>query len=59
MAKPNFIILGKIARKEISITNRHKETIDKLVSLGYIISNDGEWTLTSEGEEALREYENE
>ena len=58
MAKPNYNILGKIYRKEISITNRHKETIDKLVSLGYIISNGGEWTLTSEGKDALREFEN-
>ena len=43
MAKPNFTILGKIHRNEISISNKHKDTLDKLISLGYINNIDGEW----------------
>ncbi len=55
--KPNMVILGKIHRNEISITNRHKETLDRLKGTGYITSDNGVWTLTDEGIDALSKYE--
>lgn len=57
MAKPNFTILGKIHRNEISISNKHKDTLDKLISLGYINNIDGEWKLTKIGKSALKKFE--